>query len=150
MMCSVIIQNKKRGPPEGEQVLVSINKAEASWLSVFKRGSEWDRASVSNLERLGDANIFWGWRVSQTKTGNNEGKWSMEQTDWLRCHSVHTECTRTYVRQERETRTHTVGWHTSGWLGHNINTCIFAFSLFSVCPHIPHFKFLHIFCCVHK
>lgn len=80
--CSVTLKNKKRGPPECEQVLVSINKAEVSRLSVFKRGSEWDRASVSNLECLGDANIFWGWRVSQTKTGNNEEKRSTEQTGW--------------------------------------------------------------------
>lgn len=63
----VVVEDKIKGPLECEQVLEPMNKAEPSWLSSFKRGSEWDWASVSNLEQLSGANVFWGCQSNNRK-----------------------------------------------------------------------------------
>lgn len=75
----------------------SINKPELNCLSFFKRSPGWDHASVSNLECLGDANIFWEWHVSQTnrKTMRSDEAWK-SPTGWgvIQC----TEATHTYTQ----------------------------------------------------
>lgn len=141
-LCCGRIQNKK-GPLECEQVLESMNKAELSWLSSFKRGSEWDWASVSNLEQLSGANIFWG--CQSNKTRNDEEGWRMEPTDWLRCRSVHRRWTHTSVRQECETGTSRLAYAVDV-LGH-IDICIHPFPLYVHTSHICKLTLWYTYCC---